>query len=200
MQSQVGQTPDLNYKDDVQDHLEYLPKGFRNPQDFFKIFSNSPDFTDDSHAWFRNRVLTMLDNHDQIRKGNMKARFCANDNGTPSSVLSALGFNLCTLGIPCIYYGTEQSFDGRGFDDSGNSLSTTVGSGSQCSAATSEPSEQRICTSSTTRAVSIKASKKSARSARPLQRFDMACSIILRYPRRMMGIISGFQRNMMVDR
>jgi glycosidase len=46
-----------------------------------------------------------------------KARFCANDQGTLSSILATLDFNRCALGIPCIYYGTEQSFDGRGYDD-----------------------------------------------------------------------------------
>jgi hypothetical protein len=36
---------------------------------------------------------------------------------TLESVLSALALNATTLGIPCIYYGTEQSFDGAGGDD-----------------------------------------------------------------------------------
>ena len=32
-------------------------------------------------------------------------------------MLSALALNATTLGIPCIYYGTEQGFDGEGGDD-----------------------------------------------------------------------------------
>jgi glycosidase len=101
--------------DDIQDHLEYLSKGLKNPPSFFDLFRNSRSVGVDSHTWFRNKVVTMIDDHDQVRKG-AKARFCADDRGTNSSILSALGFNLCTLGIPCIYYGSEQSFDGRGFD------------------------------------------------------------------------------------
>jgi hypothetical protein len=31
--------------------------------------------------------------------------------------LSAIALNLCTLGIPCIYYGSEQAFDGAGGND-----------------------------------------------------------------------------------
>ena len=32
-------------------------------------------------------------------------------------MLAALALNVMTLGIPCIYYGTEQSFDGHGAGD-----------------------------------------------------------------------------------
>jgi glycosidase len=52
----------------------------------------------------------------QIRKGNNKTRFCAGESGE-KVVLNVLALNALTLGIPCIYYGSEQSFDGRGGDD-----------------------------------------------------------------------------------
>ena len=32
-------------------------------------------------------------------------------------LLNALALNATTLGIPCIYYGTEQGFDGAGDND-----------------------------------------------------------------------------------
>jgi glycosidase len=99
--------------DDVQDKLEYLIKGYRNPTDYFDLFRNSLQVGQESHTWFRNKVVTMIDDHDQIRKGNNKARFCAHDQGD-QLILSAIGLNLCTLGIPCIYYGSEQMFDGSG--------------------------------------------------------------------------------------
>jgi glycosidase len=102
--------------DDVQDKLEYMIKGYRNPADYFDLFRNSLLVEKDSHVWFRNKVVTMIDDHDQIRKGNNKARFCAHDNGD-QLILSAIGLNLCTLGIPCIYYGSEQFFDGQGGND-----------------------------------------------------------------------------------
>ncbi len=54
-----------------------------------------------------------MDDHDQVRKGGSKMRFC----GDPQ--YSDLAFNvvatqLTTMGIPCIYYGTEQEFDSGG--------------------------------------------------------------------------------------
>ena len=102
--------------DDVQDKLEYLIKGYRNPIDYFDLFRNSLQMQKDSHVWFRNKVVTMIDDHDQIRKGENKARFCAKDQGE-KLILSAIALNLCTLGIPCIYYGSEQAFDGAGGND-----------------------------------------------------------------------------------
>jgi glycosidase len=99
--------------DDVQDKLEYLTKGFRNPADYFDLFRNSLQVRADSHVWFRDKVVTMTDDHDQIRKGENKGRFCAADRGA-DLLIAMLGLNAATLGIPCIYYGTEQAFDGQG--------------------------------------------------------------------------------------
>jgi len=58
----------------------------------------------------------MFDDHDQVRKGENKARFCA-DRDAERQVLSALALNATTLGIPCLYYGTEQAFNGSGRSD-----------------------------------------------------------------------------------
>ncbi|MCK6371688.1 MAG: PEGA domain-containing protein, partial [Gammaproteobacteria bacterium] len=49
----------------------------------------------ESHLWFRDRVVTMLDDHDQVRKGDDKARFCARDDGG-ALVLAALALHLFT--------------------------------------------------------------------------------------------------------
>lgn len=105
--------------DDVQDKLEYMIKGQRNPIDYFDLFRNSLLVEKHSHVWFRNKVVTMIDDHDQVRKGNNKGRFCAAGDGLDGHKLitSAIGLNLCTLGIPCIYYGSEQAFDGAGGGD-----------------------------------------------------------------------------------
>ena len=70
----------------------------------------------ESHVWFRNKVVTMFEDHDQARKGQDKARFCA-DAGADRQVVSAVALNAASLGIPCIYYGTEQAFDGSGRSD-----------------------------------------------------------------------------------
>ena len=102
--------------DDVQDKLEYLVKGQRNPADYFSLFRNSTLVGKESHTWFRNRVVTMIDDHDQVRKGSAKARFCA-DAGATRVLPAAFALNVFTLGIPCIYYGSEQAFDGEGGND-----------------------------------------------------------------------------------
>ncbi len=101
---------------DVQDKLEYLVKGERDPREYFELFTNSILVGKESHIWFRNKVVTSMDDHDQVRKGDSKARFCAfldEDKARPL-VLNALALNVTTLGIPCIYYGTEQGFNGEG--------------------------------------------------------------------------------------
>lgn len=100
--------------DDIPDKLEYLAKGRRNPAAYFDLFRNSFEIGKDTHAWFRNKVVTLYDDHDQVRKGNDKARFCASDAGLAAG---ALALNALTLGIPCIYYGSEQGFDGAGGND-----------------------------------------------------------------------------------
>ncbi|MBD2436766.1 alpha-amylase family glycosyl hydrolase [Nostoc sp. FACHB-110] len=102
--------------DEIPDKLEYLVKGYRNPSDYFGLFRNSLLVQKESHIWFRDKVVTMFDDHDQVRKGKNKARFCA-DKDASKVVLNALALNALTLGIPCIYYGTEQCFDGHGDSD-----------------------------------------------------------------------------------
>jgi len=107
--------------DDIQDKIEYLLKGYRQPQDFFSLFRNSILVRKESHVWFRNKIVTAFDDHDQVRKGGSKSRF-AHDEG-PGQVDSARGsvavlsFLCTTMGIPCIYYGSEQQFDGHGDND-----------------------------------------------------------------------------------
>jgi glycosidase len=106
--------------DDVQDKIEYLLKGFRNPSEYFDLFRNSELVRKESHAWFRNKVVTTFDDHDQVRKGGRKSRF-AHDEGpgqrNAERSLAVLAFLATTMGIPCIYYGTEQQFDGHGEGD-----------------------------------------------------------------------------------
>lgn len=103
--------------DDIPDKLEYLVKGWRNPAEYFDLFRNSLLVGKESHAWFRNKVVTLFDDHDQVRKGNAKARFCAGNPDYAPHAIAAIGLEATTLGIPLIYYGTEQAFDGEGGND-----------------------------------------------------------------------------------
>ena len=106
---------------DIPDKIEYLVKGFRDPEDYFNLFRNSMLVRKQSHVWFRDRVVTTFDDHDQVRKGENKARF-AHDEGPGQhenhrGSLTVLAFLTTTMGIPCIYYGSEQQFDGHGNND-----------------------------------------------------------------------------------
>lgn len=59
-------------------------------------------------------LITFLDNHDQIGY-DLKRRF--GYNAEPAQIIAGMAFLLCALGTPCIYYGTEQGFDGCGNSD-----------------------------------------------------------------------------------
>jgi glycosidase len=101
---------------DVQDRLERVAKGTADPAEYFALFRNSLQVGRESHTWFRNKVVTGYDDHDQVRKGPWKARFAAGEPGRRLALV-ALALNVATLGIPCIYYGSEQDFDGEGGHD-----------------------------------------------------------------------------------
>ncbi len=91
-----------------------LVKGEVDASEYFDLFRNSLLVQKDSHIWFRDKVITSVDDHDRVDQGNRKHRFCA--GGYQDRVLAVLALNATTLGIPCIYYGTEQRFDGEGGD------------------------------------------------------------------------------------
>lgn len=60
-------------------------------------------------------LVTFIDNHDQTQ--NPRWRFGAD---TPDQqIIAGIGYLLCALGTPCIYYGTEQGFSGKGNNDEG---------------------------------------------------------------------------------
>ena len=58
-------------------------------------------------------LVTFVDNHDSFWQPAGRIA-----NGAPDEqVVAAVGFLLCALGTPCVYYGTEQGFDGHGSDN-----------------------------------------------------------------------------------
>lgn len=101
---------------DIQQSLENVVKGYADPSDYFGLFRNSILVGKESHTWFRDKVVTMVDDHDKVCQGSYKARFCARGHGK-QLILNALALNATTIGIPCIYYGSEQLFDGQGGED-----------------------------------------------------------------------------------
>ncbi len=113
---------------DVPDKLEFLAKGRRSPgnpetpgqEGYFDIFRNSLQDSKNSHQWYANHIVTMFDDHDQVGVRH-KFRFCGQGEESYTLLPAALGLNLTTMGIACLYYGTEQAFDGadhREGDDS----------------------------------------------------------------------------------
>lgn len=90
--------------------LAGLAKGSRQPADFFNLFRGHDILG--SHRETGRYHISVLDDHDMV--GRAKHRFAAH-NQIPAlyeQVAHAVGVQLTTLGIPCIYYGTEQAFDG----------------------------------------------------------------------------------------
>jgi alpha-amylase len=67
-----------------------------------------------SRGEFGEFLVTFIDNHDQVGQ-TLKRRF--GNEATEAQIIAGIGFLLCALGTPCIYYGTEQGFQGSGKGD-----------------------------------------------------------------------------------
>ncbi len=92
--------------------LRDVLKGFKGPQTLFNRLAAQRD-----RALNRGEIgrylVTFLDNHDSFWQPT--GRFGAGaDEG---QIVGGVGFLLCSLGTPCLYYGTEQGFDGQGDDN-----------------------------------------------------------------------------------
>ena len=57
-------------------------------------------------------LVTFVDNHDAFWQPGGRIAAEADD----AQVIGAVGYLLCALGTPCLYYGTEQGFAGHGGD------------------------------------------------------------------------------------
>lgn len=102
--------------DDVQEKLDDLVTGARAPREYFDLFRNAYLVGQGSDTWFSEKVVTAIDDHDQVRQGWYKERFAADQVGRRLA-FPALALNATTLGMPCVYYGSEQAFDGQGGND-----------------------------------------------------------------------------------
>jgi glycosidase len=99
--------------EDVPGKLERMVTGYGDPADYFSLFRNWILDDPGGHRWYRNQVVTLVDDHDQVRKGSCKSRFCA-DVRFRNLAFNVMAVQLTTMGIPCIYYGSEQGFDSGG--------------------------------------------------------------------------------------
>ncbi len=101
----------------IPNRLEGMAKGHEDPKGYFEIFSNAKILGPDEHLWYKDNVVTMFDDHDMVSLPEPhKYRFAA-EEATRDLVANAVFLNVFTLGIPCLYYGTEAGFDGAGGDD-----------------------------------------------------------------------------------
>jgi glycosidase len=80
-------------------------QGLQNPADFFAGF-NFWDERMGSHRDWGSRHVSVLDDHDHVF--GRKVRFSA-DASVDHQITVPTALQLCGLGIPCIYYGTEQA-------------------------------------------------------------------------------------------
>lgn len=94
-------------------NLENVAKGYQKSEDYFSIFTNSKLLGQFENQWYQSNIITMFNDHDMIYRQDYKARFAADREKAPL-LKNALFLNLFSAGIPCIYYGTEQGFDGEG--------------------------------------------------------------------------------------
>lgn len=88
--------------------LSGVAKGLRSPRDYFGGFNPNAKGMG-SHRNLGQRHVSILDDHDQIYGD--KIRF-SSEASCDHQVAAAVALQLFTLGIPCIYYGTEQAFAG----------------------------------------------------------------------------------------
>ena len=87
-------------------------RGTQSPMDFFKRYQINSDLN--RYIQTGRLHVSILDDHDMSCRSH-KERFAAN-NSTPHRYWQsahAVAIQLTTPGIPCIYYGTEQAFDGN---------------------------------------------------------------------------------------
>lgn len=91
-------------------HMAGMVKGTHDPLVFFSQFASHNLLG--SHRETGRYHVSVLDDHDMV--GSPKRRFAAGNgiDARNEQSAAAVGTMLTTLGIPCIYYGTEQAFDG----------------------------------------------------------------------------------------
>ena len=94
--------------------LEETLKGFLNPALLRERYDRfKTEYAD--HGEAGQYFVTFVDNHDQMAR---PYRRFMHGNPFPEQAALAAGYLLTSPGVPCLYYGTEQGFDGGGDNDS----------------------------------------------------------------------------------
>jgi glycosidase len=88
--------------------LHAVAKGLRPPAEYFSLVA-AWDPTFGSHRNAGELHVSVLDDHDHV--SGDKVRF-SSDAASDHQVVAGVAIQLLSLGIPCLYYGTEQAFAG----------------------------------------------------------------------------------------
>jgi glycosidase len=88
--------------------LNQVAKGLAHPAAYFNGFDPG-DAEMGSHRNLGNKHISILDDHDHVF--GEKIRF-SSEAASDHQVVAGVALQLFTLGIPCVYYGTEQAFAG----------------------------------------------------------------------------------------
>lgn len=88
--------------------LTAVAKGLQHPSAYFNGFDPGKA-TMGSHRNLGTRHVSILDDHDHVF--GEKIRF-SGEASSPHQVVAGVALQLFSLGIPCIYYGTEQALGG----------------------------------------------------------------------------------------
>ena len=89
--------------------LEAVAKGLTPAQEYFAPFTPGQFKQLGSHRHAGTRYVSIVDDHDHV--SGPKTRFSV-DAASDHQVVAAVALQLYSLGIPCIYYGTEQALAG----------------------------------------------------------------------------------------
>lgn len=94
---------------EIRPTLTAVAKGIAPPNQYFDMLAA---WNDDlgSHRNAGRRRVSVLDDHDCV--SGAKRRFSTDAQPADHQVVAGVAIQLFTLGIPCIYYGTEQAFAG----------------------------------------------------------------------------------------
>jgi glycosidase len=87
--------------------LNRVAKGLESPQSYFDAFSNSRIFGTSRNLGRRH--VSILDDHDHVF--GEKIRF-SSEAASEHQIVAGVAIQLFTLGIPCVYAGTEQALAG----------------------------------------------------------------------------------------
>ncbi|HKY02061.1 MAG TPA: alpha-amylase family glycosyl hydrolase, partial [Burkholderiales bacterium] len=87
--------------------LHALAKGLEHPNVYFNGFQTGAMLG--SHRNLGKRHVSILDDHDHVF--GQKLRFSA-EATSPHQIAAGVALQYFTLGIPCVYYGSEQSLGG----------------------------------------------------------------------------------------